>query len=157
MVMLQSFVCCQEKGSYPHDHSGHQLFLWVSSHFSMTPGSPLDFLNLANEREKRMSSIAYKVCGGWALKECISFCLYSIGTQLLRLSNWTWKPRNVNRLCDQEEKKKMHFGAVQRYLYNILQFCRDQLNIIFKLCNITFYFILSTEAKINFTIVACMI
>lgn len=151
-------VCVAKKSILVHtySHSGHWLFLWVSSHFLITSESPADFLNLANKREKRMSCIADKVFEVWALKECFSLYLYSIGTHLPRHSSWRKKLRNVGWLCDQEEKET-HFGAMWHYLHNILQFHWDQLHIVSKLRNVTFYFILSTETKIKFSIVGYII
>lgn len=119
MLMSQSNVCCQEKGSCPHSHSAHWLFLWVSSHFLITSESAVDSSPQSQQwiswiwltTERKECSIADKVFGVWALKGCISLYLCSIGTQLLSHCNWRKKPRNVDWLCDQEEKK-MRFGAM---------------------------------------------
>ena len=82
MLMSQSSMCCQEKCSCPHTQSFRTLvFIWVSSHFFITSESPVDSLNLANKREKRMSCVADKVFGVWALKEC--FSLYCIPLELI--------------------------------------------------------------------------
>lgn len=88
MLTLQSSVCCQEKGFYLHNHSGHG-FLWVAPPFPMTSEAQLDSLNLANKRDRKISSIAYVAFEVDLEKMYLPFaCILWSGTQWPIHTDW---------------------------------------------------------------------